>query len=66
MTRHVVFGTGQVGRLVAEPRQIIDRVYRLAGRTAFGELATPLDDALATTLAWHRNAHQHIDRKDTP
>jgi nucleoside-diphosphate-sugar epimerase len=91
-------------------RQIIDRVYRLAGRTprsfaagsttlrlfglvkpamreylhtlyqftdrwvvddsrfrtVFGDLATPLDDALATTLAWHRNAHQRINREDTP
>jgi hypothetical protein len=32
----------------------------------FESLLGTLDDALATTLAWHRNAHQHLDRKDTP
>ena len=28
-------------------------------RTAFGDHATPLDDALAATLQWYRDAAQH-------
>ena len=32
-------------------------------RTAFGDLATPLDDALATTFSWYRSAR--ADRRQT-
>ena len=75
MSRHVVFGTGQIGRLVAERlvslgadvtavnrsgRGSVTGAQVVAGdtafRTAFGALATPLDDALATTTAWYRDA----------
>ena len=120
MSRHVVFGTGQIGRLVAERlvslgadvtavnrsgrgsvigaqvvagdatdpvfttgvcagrttlrligvvnpamREYLHTLYQFserwvvddtAFRTAFGALATRLDDALATTTAWYRDA----------
>ena len=72
MSRHVVFGTGQVGhplveRLVADGHEVV-AVNRnghghFAGatvvggdgksRAAFGDLATPLDEALATTFQWY-------------
>ena len=73
-SRHVVFGTGQIGRLVAERligvvnpamREYLHTLYQFserwvvddtAFRTAFGTLATPLDDALATTTTWYRDA----------
>ena len=81
MTRHVVFGTGQIGRLVAEQlshhgvdvvagvakpalREYLHTLYQFTDRwvvddtrfrTSFGDQATPLDDALATTLRWYRD-----------
>ena len=33
-------------------------------RTAFGNLATPLDDALATTFSWYRSAARPTGRDD--
>jgi nucleoside-diphosphate-sugar epimerase len=37
-----------------------------AFRTAFGDLATPLDDALATTLAWYRDAAARLPAPARP
>ena len=55
--------------------QFTDRwvVDDTAFRTAFGDLSTPLDDALAATLAWYRGAARTLaaaqpprPAKDTP
>jgi nucleoside-diphosphate-sugar epimerase len=37
-----------------------------AFRTAFGDLATPLDDALATTLAWYRDTAARLPAPARP
>jgi hypothetical protein len=89
MSRHVVFGTGQIGQVyalagrrprilaagrttlrligVVNPamREYLHTLYQFserwvvddtAFRTAFGARATPLDDALAATTTWYRDA----------
>jgi nucleoside-diphosphate-sugar epimerase len=80
MTRHVVFGTGQIGRHVVEQlvnlghdvvavnrngQEYLHTLYQFTERwvvddteflSAFGDPTAPLDDALATTLHWYRDA----------
>jgi hypothetical protein len=71
MTTRVVFGTGQIGRLVggdatdpefttrvsagADVGRASDLVDDAKYRIAFGEQATPLDDAPATTPRRYRD-----------